>query len=409
MQFLQKNNCLMKVLNKIVELQNELFQLRKEGNSIGLVPTMGALHEGHASLVKRSVKDNNVTVVSIFLNPTQFNDQGDLDRYPRTLEADCKLLEASGATIVFAPTVEEIYPIKDERTFEFSPQSTVMEGAKRPGHFNGVCQIVSKLFFIVKPNRAYFGEKDWQQIAVIKRLVDYVGMNIQIVECEIVRDEDGLAKSSRNTLLTKEERAIAPSIYRALSESIAYSKTHSLKDTHDYVISQINGIEGLEVEYFQIVDGNTLLDVETWDDSAYIVGCITVYCGNTPIRLIDILNIKDKDMQIEVLKSKLHCVTITEANLHYMGSITIDEDLMDAANLIAGEKVQIVNNNNGERIETYIIKGERGSGCICLNGAAARRAVVGDVVIIISYAQMDFEEAKTFTPTVVFPKEGNKL
>lgn len=194
MQFLQKNNCLMKVLNKIVELQNELFQLRKEGNSIGLVPTMGALHEGHASLVKRSVKDNNVTVVSIFLNPTQFNDQGDLDRYPRTLEADCKLLEASGATIVFAPTVEEIYPIKDERTFEFSPQSTVMEGAKRPGHFNGVCQIVSKLFFIVKPNRAYFGEKDWQQIAVIKRLVDYVGMNIQIVECEIVRDEDGLAK-----------------------------------------------------------------------------------------------------------------------------------------------------------------------------------------------------------------------
>ena len=152
----------MKVLNKIVELQNELFQLRKEGNSIGLVPTMGALHEGHASLVKRSVKDNNVTVVSIFLNPTQFNDQGDLDRYPRTLEADCKLLEASGATIVFAPTVEEIYPIKDERTFEFSPQSTVMEGAKRPGHFNGVCQIVSKLFFIVKPNRAYFGEKDWQ-------------------------------------------------------------------------------------------------------------------------------------------------------------------------------------------------------------------------------------------------------
>ena len=292
MQFLQKNNCLMKVLNKIVELQNELFQLRKEGNSIGLVPTMGALHEGHASLVKRSVKDNNVTVVSIFLNPTQFNDQGDLDRYPRTLEADCKLLEASGATIVFAPTVEEIYPIKDERTFEFSPQSTVMEGAKRPGHFNGVCQIVSKLFFIVKPNRAYFGEKDWQQIAVIKRLVDYVGMNIQIVECEIVRDEDGLAKSSRNTLLTKEERAIAPSIYRALSESIAYSKTHSLKDTHDYVISQINGIEGLEVEYFQIVDGNTLLDVETWDDSAYIVGCITVYCGNTPIRLIDHIRYK---------------------------------------------------------------------------------------------------------------------
>ncbi|HRM56832.1 MAG TPA: pantoate--beta-alanine ligase, partial [Prevotella sp.] len=169
----------MKVFNKIVELQNELFQARKEGKEIGLVPTMGALHEGHASLVKRSVKENGVTVVSVFLNPTQFNDQGDLDRYPRTLDADCKLLEACGADYVFAPSVKEMYPTKDERHFEFPPVSTVMEGAKRPGHFNGVCQVVSRLFYIVRPTRAYFGEKDWQQIAVIKQLVKFIGSDVQ--------------------------------------------------------------------------------------------------------------------------------------------------------------------------------------------------------------------------------------
>ena len=168
----------MKVFDKIVDLQNELFAVRKEGKEIGLVPTMGALHEGHASLVKRSVKENGVTVVSVFLNPTQFNDQGDLDRYPRTLEADCQLLEACGADYVFAPSVSEMYPIADERHFEFPPVSTVMEGARRPGHFNGVCQVVSRLFYIVRPTRAYFGEKDWQQIAVIKQLVKYIGSDV---------------------------------------------------------------------------------------------------------------------------------------------------------------------------------------------------------------------------------------
>ncbi len=171
----------MKVFEKIVELQNALFDARKEGKTIGLVPTMGALHEGHASLVRRSVSENDLTVVSVFLNPTQFNDQGDLQRYPRTLEADCALLESVGADYVLAPSVEEMYPVPDTRHFEFPPVSTVMEGAKRPGHFNGVCQVVSRLFYIVRPDRAYFGEKDWQQIAVVKQLVKYIGMNIQIV------------------------------------------------------------------------------------------------------------------------------------------------------------------------------------------------------------------------------------
>ncbi len=282
----------MKVFNKIVDLQSELDQCRKEGKEIGLVPTMGALHEGHASLVKRSVKENGATVVSVFLNPTQFNDKGDLDRYPRTLDADCKLVEACDADYVFAPSVEEVYPTPDTRHFEFPPVSTVMEGAKRPGHFNGVCQVVSRLFDIVNPTRAYFGEKDWQQIAVIKQLVKFMGSSVKIVECPIIRDEDGLAKSSRNTLLAADERAIAPAIFKALKASVEYAKDHSVKETHDMVVNEINAVDGLEVEYFQIVDGDSLQDVASWDESDYVVGCITVYCGKTPIRLIDHIKYK---------------------------------------------------------------------------------------------------------------------
>ena len=293
----------MKVFNKIVDLQNQLFEDRKQGKVIGLVPTMGALHEGHASLVQRSVKENDVTVVSVFVNPTQFNDKNDLKNYPRTLEADCKLLEATfqsacgktekgKAIYVLAPSVEEMYPVPDTRQFEYPPVSTVMEGAHRPGHFNGVCQVVSRLFYIVKPIRAYFGEKDWQQIAVVKAMVRHLGLGVQIVECDIVRDKDGLAKSSRNTLLSEDERAIAPNIYKALKASLAYAKKHTVQETHDKVVSDINKVEGLDVEYFSIVDGNTLQDISSWDDTPYVVGCITVYCGKTPIRLIDHIKYK---------------------------------------------------------------------------------------------------------------------
>ena len=282
----------MEVFYKIVSLQNALFEARKAGKKIGLVPTMGALHEGHASLVRQSVQENDITVVSVFVNPTQFNDKNDLKNYPRDLEADCRLLESCGVDYVLAPEVDEMYPTPDTRHFEYPPVSTVMEGAHRPGHFNGVCQVVSRLFYIVRPDRAYFGEKDWQQIAVIKAMVRHLELPVQIVECPIIRDEDGLARSSRNTLLTKDERAIAPNIYRVLKESVEYAKKHSLKDTHKYVVDSINAIEGLEVEYFSIVDGNTLQDLENWEDSPYVVGCITVYCGKTPIRLIDHIKYK---------------------------------------------------------------------------------------------------------------------
>ena len=283
----------MKVFKKIVDLQNALFDDRKQGKKIGMVPTMGALHEGHASLVRRSVKENEITVVSVFVNPTQFNDKNDLKNYPRTLEADCKLLEACGADYVFAPEVDEMYPTPDTRHFEYPPVSTVMEGAHRPGHFNGVCQVVSRLFYIARPDRAYFGEKDWQQIAVVKAMVKHLQLNVEIVECEIVRDADGLARSSRNTLLSADERAIAPRIYEALKNSLAYAKKHTLSETHDKVVSDINSVDGLDVEYFSIVDGNTLQDVANWEDSPYIVGCITVFCGKTPIRLIDHIKYKE--------------------------------------------------------------------------------------------------------------------
>lgn len=282
----------MVTIKTVCDLQNYLFDRRKEGKSVGLVPTMGALHAGHGSLIKRSAEENGVTVVSVFLNPTQFNDKGDLERYPRTLDADCRLAEKMGADVVFAPSVSEVYPEPDTRQFSFPPVTEVMEGARRPGHFNGVCQVVSRLFYITRPDRAYFGEKDFQQIAVVKRLVAYLGMPIQIVECDIVREADGLAMSSRNTLLAPEERAIAPTIYKVLVESVSYAKTHTVEETRQFAIDKLNAVDGLEVEYYSIVDADTMLDVHSWDEAAHIAGCITVYCGATPIRLIDHIRYK---------------------------------------------------------------------------------------------------------------------
>lgn len=283
----------MKVIRTIGELKNELNSCRENGKSIGLVPTMGALHAGHASLVERSVKENDVTVVSIFVNPTQFNDKNDLMNYPRDLDADCCLLDKVGAAIAFAPEVEEMYPEPDTRSFSFAPLDEVMEGPFRPGHFNGVAQIVSKLFYAVEPDRAYFGEKDFQQLAIIREMVRQLGLKLDIVGCPIVREEDGLAMSSRNMLLTAEERTRALTISRTLFASLDYAKEHTLQQTKAFVEEAINATEGFCLEYYQIVDGRTLQPVEQWSDSNYIVGCIALFCGK--IRLID--NIKYKEVR----------------------------------------------------------------------------------------------------------------
>ncbi|MBQ3958568.1 MAG: pantoate--beta-alanine ligase [Bacteroidaceae bacterium] len=280
----------MLICKKVLELRQHLDACRQKGQRIGLVPTMGALHAGHASLVRRSVAENDVTVVSVFLNPTQFNDKSDLERYPRTLEADCALLEQCGAQVVFAPSVEEVYPEPDTRVFSYPPTDSVMEGAFRPGHFNGVCQVVSKLFMFAEPDRAYFGEKDFQQIAVIRRMVEDLELPVEIVPCPVIREESGLAMSSRNTLLTPEERALAANIYRILHESTTLHQ--SVGATHDYVVQAIDAIDGLQVQYYNIVDGKTLADVSSWDEADDIVGCITVFCGHTPIRLIDHIRYK---------------------------------------------------------------------------------------------------------------------
>lgn len=280
----------MKIIQTIKELQAEIAAQKGAGKSIGLVPTMGALHAGHASLVERSVADNDVTVVSIFVNPTQFNDKNDLAKYPRTLEADCQLLQSVNASIVFAPSVNEVYPEPDTRSFSYAPLDTVMEGAFRPGHFNGVCQIVSKLFDMVQPHRAYFGEKDFQQLAIIREMVRQMNYPLEIVGCPIVREADGLAMSSRNTRLSAEERVTALNISRTLFESQEYAKTHTLAETKAFVEEGIAAVDGLRLEYYEVVNDHSLQTVHAWDEAEGIVGCITVFCGE--VRLIDNIRYK---------------------------------------------------------------------------------------------------------------------
>lgn len=278
------------VVDTIDSLRAFLDIVRAEGKSIGLVPTMGALHEGHASLVKRSVEENSVTVVSVFVNPTQFNDKGDLERYPRMLDADCCLVEGLGADCVFAPSVEEVYPEPDTRMFDFSPLDKVMEGQYRPGHFNGVAQIVSKLFMYVEPHCAYFGEKDFQQLAIIREMVRQLNLDLEIVGCPIVREADGLALSSRNALLSSDQRTIALAISKTLFASLDYAKEYSLAETKLMVEQAIIDTEGLELEYYEIVDGTSLQMVNSWVEADCIVGCIAVYCGK--VRLIDNIRYK---------------------------------------------------------------------------------------------------------------------
>ncbi len=277
----------MKIIDTVAALQLAVTEAKQQGLSVGLVPTMGALHEGHASLIRQCVAENQLTVVSVFVNPTQFNDPKDLQHYPRTFEADAQLIASLGGDIVFAPSVEEIYPQEDKRVFSYPPIDTVMEGARRPGHFNGVCQIVSKLFDMVSPDKAYFGEKDFQQIAVVRAMMRDLGYKFQLVPCPIVRETSGLALSSRNALMSEDERVLATNIYRTLRESVVFSQAHTVEETQQFVVNQLNALEGLEVEYYEIVNGETLQTVTSWEDAAQIQGCITVFCGARPVRLID--------------------------------------------------------------------------------------------------------------------------
>ncbi len=278
----------MKVLTSVEALRRELNRVEPQG--IGFVPTMGALHAGHRSLVERARAENATVVVSVFVNPTQFNDKNDLKHYPRTPEADARLLEAAGADFVLMPSVEEIYPEKDTRVFDFGQIDKVMEGATRPGHFNGVAQVVSRLFDIVRPARAYFGEKDFQQLAVIKALVRQLNLSVEIVECPIVRGEDGLALSSRNALLDTPHRAAAPHIYAVLQATVEKSHELTPAELEKWVVAEVERNELLKVIYYRSVDALTMQPVAAWSDAVRIQGCIAVQAGD--IRLIDNIRIR---------------------------------------------------------------------------------------------------------------------
>ena len=275
----------MNIYKSIEDLQAFVEAERAKGLRIAFVPTMGALHAGHLSLVRRALSECDRCIVSVFVNPTQFNDPRDLETYPRTLEADSTLLASVGASALFAPEVSTIYPEEDTRTFEVGAVAEVMEGRYRPGHFNGVMQVVSRLFDIVRPDCAYFGEKDFQQIAVIRAMVRLIGSPVEIIACPIVREADGLALSSRNVRLSAEERREAPQIYRILSESRSWAKDMSPQQVIERVTEQINAVPHLRVEYFEIVDTDSLQPIASWSDSPTPHGCITVFCGE--VRLID--------------------------------------------------------------------------------------------------------------------------
>ena len=278
----------MKTVYTVNELKQELATVDMSG--VGFVPTMGALHAGHRSLVELARKECETVVVSVFVNPTQFNDKNDLKHYPRTPEADEALLAAAGADIVFMPSVEEIYPEPDTRIFDFGQIDKVMEGATRPGHFNGVAQVVSRLFDMVNPAKAYFGEKDFQQIAVIKAMVEQLKLAVEIVECPIIRDEDGLALSSRNTLLTKEHRAAAPHIYATIKQCAEKMQTMTPAELSAWVTAEVESNPLLKVIYFQAVDALSMQQVSAWSESGRVQGCIAVQAGD--IRLIDNVRIK---------------------------------------------------------------------------------------------------------------------
>ncbi len=283
----------MKVIHSVADLQYFLNQADNKGKTIGFVPTMGALHNGHLNLVKQAGQESDLVVVSIFVNPTQFNNAKDLERYPRDIEKDLDALNTVTCDIVFTPDVKEVYPEKDIRTFKFGNLETVMEGKFRPGHFNGVAQVVSRLFDIVKPHKAFFGLKDFQQLAIVRAMVKQLQLAVEIIACNTVREADGLAMSSRNMLLSDKQRKNAPAIARSLSESCNFVPETTVERIKNKVAQTINATEGLEVEYFEIVDGYTLQRVDNWHESNYIVGCIAVFAGE--IRLIDNVTYKNTD------------------------------------------------------------------------------------------------------------------
>lgn len=285
----------------VSSIKEAIAKAKAEGKTIGLVPTMGALHEGHLSLIRRAAKENDVAVVSMFVNPIQFNNKEDLEKYPRTIDADLKLVEGvEGTVFAFVPSVEEMYPEPVKQEYHFGPLEEVMEGPQRPGHFSGVAVVVRRLFDIAEPKRAYFGEKDYQQLAIIRNLIEQIHYDIEIVACPIVRADDGLALSSRNMRLSPAARAIAPAIYDTLQQAAEMAEYEDVDEVKEWVMSTLASFhevnaeqcpDGLkfEPEYFEVVNARTLQPIEDWDETGDdgAVGCIAVWLDG--VRLIDVV------------------------------------------------------------------------------------------------------------------------
>ncbi len=294
----------MKQIVKAAELTAAVEEAKKQGLEIGLVPTMGALHQGHLSLIERALKENDLVVVSLFVNPIQFNNKEDLEKYPRTIEADLALIASlpqarAKELLAFTPTVDEMYPQGEPKdVYHFGPVEEVMEGPRRPGHFSGVAVVVRRLFDLAQPRRAYFGEKDYQQIAVIRSLLEQIKYPIELVPCPIVRADDGLALSSRNMRLSPEARAMAPAINATLEQAAEMAEYEEVDDVKEWVLDTLssyheindspNGLK-FEPEYFEIVDAITLQPIASWADAEKngAVGCIAVWLDG--VRLIDIV------------------------------------------------------------------------------------------------------------------------
>jgi pantoate--beta-alanine ligase len=404
------------VVRTVPELRDAIAALRARGRQVTLVPTMGAFHEGHLSLMRRAAQDGSAVVVSLFVNPAQFAPTEDLASYPRDEERDVALAGSAGADLVWAPSVHDVYPDGHSMAITVGGPATVLEGASRPHHFGGVATVVAKLLAAVRPDRVVFGQKDAQQVAVIRRLMADLHMDdIEMIVAPIVREHDGLAMSSRNAYLGPGDRAAAVVLSRALdaASGLADEGEADASRIADAALAVLAAEPRCEPEYATVVHPDTFATLDRLEAPALL--CVAARVG--PARLID-----NRELHVPttrrtavprartMLKSKIHRATVTDANLNYVGSITVDRDLLDLADIREYEKVSVLNINTGGRFETYAINGPRGRGDVCLNGAAARLAHPGDLVIILTYA--DFEESEIrdgHEPTVVHVNSRNEV
>lgn len=280
----------MQVFKDIISIKNKLHEIKQKKLRIGFVPTMGALHQGHVSLVERAKKENSICVASIFVNPTQFNDKNDYTLYPRTAGNDIGMLTLAGCDILFMPTETEMYPVADTRIFDFGEMDKVMEGKHRPGHFNGVAIIVSKLLEIVNPDKLYLGQKDFQQVAIIKQLIKQLNLTVEVVVCPTQREKNGLAMSSRNTRLSSTKREKAGIIFETLCGIKNQSASVNIQQLIEWGKKNIESVEGFEVEYLEAVCSDTLQPITTINSCNEVVVCTAV--KTETVRLIDNLQIK---------------------------------------------------------------------------------------------------------------------